>query len=190
MWRHPNPLARTVLRTSGRGCSSLRLRSRPAVRVPSLQAALHGGGGDAAAQPSAASRGLCEASEVTWIIQHGGWGNAVGKAAFSCTMEQLSAPLGPIIWQRWAAPSVELSRTAYMLVLQGMPFTQIFDHGCWFERGPEVVFGPFFYLKGNNNGLRSARPRLRDVVLARVVQAPEGQVARDLQGLLLARVLA
>lgn len=135
------------------------------------------------------SEGLREDAGVTWKIQHDGWGSGVGKAVFSSALEELRTRCGTVLWQRWATPKIELSRSAYLLVIQGMQLQELFGHGCWFENGVERVLGPFLYLKGNGSGIYSAVPQLHDVVLSRLVQAPEELQPRELLGLLVARVL-
>jgi hypothetical protein len=132
-------------------------------------------------------------------LRGGGWSGAIGRVEeydlkVQRTRLDLTSESSPVVvWDCLQIPELFLSQPAALLIAQGMQLRELFpDSGYFITRPTNIVFsnGPYIFLKGALTKPHDPPPRLKDVVLAHVTQAPEGMPMEKLMGLLLTYVLA
>jgi hypothetical protein len=94
-------------------------------------------------------------------------------------------------WEKIEIPELTLNQTSAILVTQGMLLQDLFARHSWFidkKRGDVLAVGPFYLLKATLTSPASPPLRLRGIVLAGVLQYPEGMKKMDVLGKLLQAV--
>jgi hypothetical protein len=83
-----------------------------------------------------------------------------------------------------------LSHVAAMLVMQGMKLSDLFPPDMRFMCGEHVLgLGPYVFLKGDLSTVQDPPLRLKNLVLAMNIKAPDGMKRDELLSVLLRGVL-
>lgn len=120
----------------------------------------------------------------------GGWSAAIGYGLLRS--HTIGLRIAEITWNRLELDEFVFSQPAAILVAQGKPVQDLFPPDVHFEMradGQVISYGPFFFLKGVLSKPTDPPPRLRDVVLARVLFAPASIPMETVRGKLLEQVL-
>lgn len=95
-------------------------------------------------------------------------------------------------WESVEVKELFLSQAQALLVAQGMLLKELFPPNSYFMVRPDnIIFshGPYIFLKGAPAKVTDPPPRLKGIVLAHVISAPEGMPMEKLQGLILEQAL-
>lgn len=95
---------------------------------------------------------------------------------------------GDLTWDRYDIASVHLSHVAALLLSQGLAVSELFPTNGSFLSVDGYKGGPFYYIAGEPV-VGDVPPRITKVVLARIVEAPEGVSMTDVLGRIVETVL-
>jgi hypothetical protein len=97
-----------------------------------------------------------------------------------------------IVWVKVTSPAFYLHQASAIMVAQGLLLQDLFSPASRFVHtlGPEdsLCGGPFILLKGELSKLEDPTPRLKDLVLASIVEWPSDYTKEQLFSLLLEAV--
>lgn len=139
-----------------------------------------GGGGSGSAPAADAGRLDQDPQGVKWVARSPGWSSPpfsfrkVERTYVTSTTEDGA----DFLWEKWVFEELRLSPQASLLVVQGFPLQNLFEHLELEYTGPDPTFkdtrvltflGPFLLLKAEYQSYY-APPRLKEVVLASVVE--------------------
>jgi hypothetical protein len=126
----------------------------------------------------------------------GGWSGVIGYArAFEFrTQRFVRKELDVICWESVEIPEFFIGHAQAILVAQGMPLKELFPFNSFLKvhaKEGDLTFshGPYIFLKGRLAKPNDPPPRLKDVLIAHVISAPDGMSMERLQALLLEQVL-
>jgi hypothetical protein len=148
----------------------------------------------AAPAPAGEARGMDQdTDQVGQLVElrGGGWKNAVGYAREFSVEHACRDENARIVWQSVMFPEFFLNPAAAMLVAQGKLLQDFFPPDVYFRTDGEkrvLSRGPYFFLKGEYAKPNDPPPRLKGLLLARVLEAPCEMKMEELRAWLLQHV--
>jgi len=133
-----------------------------------------------------------ESADHVVELRGGGWKGAIGYGCEFTFKTPLRVIGIPIVWEAFEIPEFFFNPPAAMLIMQGKLLQDFFPPDVYFAmRGvPHTISrGPYFLLKGEYSKPQNPPPRLKNMVLGHVLEAPPDMKMEDLRARLLEYVL-
>jgi hypothetical protein len=133
-----------------------------------------------------------EGADQVIELRGGGWKGAIGYGREFRFKTPLRVVGMPIVWESFEVTEFFFHQPAALLIAQGKLLQDFFPPDVYFAmRGvaQPISRGPYFLLKGEYSKPQNPPPRLKNMVLAHVLEAPKDMKMEDLRARLLEYVL-
>jgi hypothetical protein len=141
---------------------------------------------------SGGAGGVDEGTNIVVELRGGGWRGAIGYGREFTFKTPLRVIGLPILWEAFEVPEFFFHQPAALLIAQGKLLQDFFPPDVYFAMKdvPHAISrGPYFLLKGEYSKPMDPPPRLKNMVLAHVLEAPSDMKMEDLRARLLEYVL-